>query len=119
MKFIVTVFLIGLLAFASGLYLPWWSIAAASFLVLLLIPLRPLTAFLAGFSGIFLCWLIVAWLRNNANEGILAAKMAKVFGLNDSSFLLILLIAVVGGLVGGFSALSAAFFSPYARRVSV
>ncbi len=34
MKFIISLFLIAILSFASGLFLPWWNIAIVAFLVI-------------------------------------------------------------------------------------
>lgn len=112
MKFAITILLTALFAFACGLYLPWWSIAPAAFLIALCIPQRPLFNFLSGFIGIFLTWAIVAWLRNDANEGILAEKIANLLGLNGSAFLLILVVALAGALIGGFAALTGGFLRP-------
>ena len=109
MKFIASVLLTSLLAFAAGLYLPWWSIAIAAYLVSLAIPQRALLAFLSGFLGIFLHWLVVALLRSSENQGILGKKVAAMFFLGESIPALLLIGALIGGLVGGFSALSAAY----------
>ena len=56
MKFFVSLILTAFLSFGACLYLPWWSIAIASFLVAALIPQRPGKAFLAGFTALFLLW---------------------------------------------------------------
>lgn len=116
MKFFISVLLTALLAFAAGLYLPWWSLALAAFSIALCIPQRAGISFLSGFSGVFLMWGIVAWLRDHANEQILSQKIANLFGLNGSSFLLILIVAITGGLVAGFSALAAAYLRKPIRR---
>ena len=106
MKFITSIFLTALLTFILGLYLPWWSLALAAFLVAALIFQRPLYAFLSGFLALFLLWGIFAGIINSANEGILAAKVAVIFPLGGSSFLLMLVTAFVGALVAGLAALS-------------
>jgi hypothetical protein len=109
MKLLVAVILTALLSFVSGLYLPWWSIALASFLVILLIPMRSWKAFLSGFLGVFILWGLLAWWIDVKNEGILSKKIAEIFPLGGSSFLLILVTAFVGALVGGFAALSGSY----------
>ena len=54
MKFFVSLLLTALLSFAACLYLPWWSIALAAFLVAALVPQKPFRSFLAGFAALFL-----------------------------------------------------------------
>jgi hypothetical protein len=109
MKFIVSVILTALLAFAAGLYLPWWSIAIAAFLVALIIPQRPGYSFLAGLFGLFLLWSALALWINIKNEGILASKIASVLPLGGSAVLLILATGFIGGLVAGLAALSGSY----------
>ena len=110
MKFTVSVLLTSLLIFAAGLYLPWWSLAIAALLVSICIPLRPLFAFLAGFLGLVICWSVIALVRDGANSGILSEKVAGIFPIGGSSFLLILISCVLGGLVSGFAAVSGSYF---------
>jgi len=105
MKLLVATILTALLAVVGGLYFPWWIIAIAAFISVLLIPMRRGKAFLAGFLGIFILWALIAWWINVKNNGVLAPKVAQIFPLGGSSFLLILVTALVGGLVGGLAAL--------------
>ena len=49
MKFFISIVLIAMLSLAACLYLPWWSIAVAAFIVAAMVPLKPLKAFFAGF----------------------------------------------------------------------
>jgi len=109
MKLLVAIILTALLSFVAGLYLPWWSIAIAAFLAVLFIPLRSLRAFLAGFSGVFILWFFLALWIDVKNQGILSRQVAEIFPLAGSSFLIILVTAVIGALVGGFAALSASY----------
>ena len=106
MKFVTSLLLTALLSFVLGLYLPWWSIAIAAFLVAVLIFQKPLFAFLSGFLGLFLLWTLFAGIVNSANEGILATRVAAIFPLGGSTFLVILVTALIGALVAGLAALS-------------
>lgn len=106
MKFFVTIVLIVLLSFLSGLYLPWWGFALAACLVGALIQQRPWLAFLAGFLGLFLLWGGLAFFIDSANNSLLSAKIAQILPLSGSSILLILVTGFVGGLVGGGAALT-------------
>ena len=106
MKFLVSILLTALLAFALGLYLPWWSIAVAAFVVAACIHLKPGFSFLSGLVALFLLWGIMAWARSAANNDILAEKMSVMVLKSDNSFLLILVTALIGAIVGGLAALS-------------
>jgi len=109
MKSIISVILIAVLSFALGLYLPWWSIAIAAFIVTALIHQRPGPAFLTGFIAIFLTWALLAFVIDMRNQHILSKKLAQLLPLGGSSFLLILITGLVGGLVGGLSAMSGSY----------
>jgi hypothetical protein len=108
-KFLVNTLLIALLSFVGGLFFPSWIIAPIAFMVSLLIPLRPLPAFLSGFLALFLLWGGLALAANVANEGILGTKIAWLLPLNGSPYALILVTALVGALVGGGGSLTASF----------
>ena len=109
MKYIVSVLLIAMVSFAMGLYLPWWSIAIAAFLVSTFIHQKPGMSFLSGFVGVFLLWEIMAWWIDRKNNGILSQKISQILPLGGSSVLLILVTALVGALVGGFASLAASY----------
>jgi hypothetical protein len=109
MKLTVTIILIAVVAFALGLYLPWWSVAIAAFIVSAMIQHRPLVSFLAGFIGIFLLWFVLAMVIDVRNQHILSKKLALLLPLSGNSFLLILITALIGALVGANAALTASF----------
>ena len=108
-KFLVTTGLIALVSFIFGLFFPWWTIAAAAFVVSVLIPQKPSHAFLSGFVALFLLWGGMALGIDLANEGILSTRVAGLLPLGGSSVALILVTAVIGALVGGGGALTAAY----------
>jgi hypothetical protein len=109
MKFIVSVILILLLAFISGLFLPWWGIAIAALLVALIIPQRPWKSFLSGFFAVFLLWVLLAWWIDMKNNGVLSQRMSELLPLGGSRILLILVTGFVGAIVAGFAALTGAY----------
>jgi hypothetical protein len=111
MKYIVSILLTALLSFVSGLYLPWWCIAFAAFIVSAIIRQKPFMSFLSGFLGVFLLWEVLAWWIDTMNESILSQKIAQILPLGGSSVLLILLSSLVGALVGGFAGLAGSFFA--------
>ena len=115
MRFLIAVLLIMLLSFIAGLYLPWWSIAPVAFLVALLLALGVGRSFLAGFTGIFLLWALLAFWIDVKNESVLSHKIAQLFPLGGSTFLLILVTAFVGALVAGFAAMAGGSLRPVRR----
>jgi len=106
MKTLVALLLTALLAYAGGLYFPWWSIAVAAFVAALLVPQSPALAFFSGFAGSFIMWLTLSWVIDAANDSVLAPKISAIIGLGEGSFLLILITALLGGIVGGLGALT-------------
>jgi hypothetical protein len=108
MRFLVSVLMMLLFAWIAGMFLPWYSIALITFLVGLAIPQKLWRSFLAGFLAIFLLWFMLAFWLDTRNEQLLSRKIAELMHLGHASILLILITAVVGGLVGGFAALSGA-----------
>ncbi len=109
MKLISSIVLTAVLAFAAGLYLPWWSIALVAFVVGIVIPQQAWKAFLGGFIGVFLLWGILAWWIDQENQGILSKRIAELLPLNGSATVLILITAFVGALVAGLAGLSGSF----------
>lgn len=98
--------LILILAGLAQLLLPWWVVVPVAFGLALWWGRTGGRAFLAGFGGVGLGWLVLAvWLLWH-NEGRLAHRVAQLLPLGGHSWLLVLLTALVGGLVGGLAALA-------------
>ena len=113
MKFIVALILTALLSFAASLFLPWWSIAIAAFIAAVFVHQRAFKAFVAAFLALFLLWGLHAFYMDQANDHLLAAKIANVLPLGGNYVLLIIITAFIGGLVAGMAALTGS----YLRRV--
>jgi len=111
MRFILTILIISITSFVAGLYFPWWVIAIVAFVVLLLLPQKPATAFIAGFIGVFLLWVILAASINSSNAGILAGRIGPLLKIGNSPSILIFVTGFVGGLVSGLAALSASYLN--------
>jgi hypothetical protein len=111
MKFIVAILLTALLSFAVGLFpmLPWWSFAICAFVVALAIHQRSFKAFLSGFIALFLLWGLMALYLDFRNDHLLGNKIAHLFLKVESSLVLILLTAFIGGLVAGFAAMTGSY----------
>lgn len=115
MKFLATVILTALLSFIAELYLPWWGVAIAAFVAGTLIIQKAGLSFLAGFLGVLLLWAGLSFWIDTKNEGILSARIGELLGIGANSFLLILITGFVGGLVGGFAAMSGTFLRAKAK----
>lgn len=115
MKFLVAIILTALLAFISGLFLPWWGIAVTSLLVGVIIHQKAGKAFLAGLLGVFLLWAGLAWWIDMKNNGVLSKKIALVLRLGGNGLLLILVTGFIGGLVAGFAAMSGSYLRASAK----
>ena len=110
MKFFNSILLTALLSFIAGIYVPyWWFFAVVAFLVAVLIHQRGFKAFLAGFSGLFILWFVLAFWMDVTNEGVLSVKIASILSLDGSKWMLMIVTACIGGLVAGFAALSGSY----------
>ncbi|OOQ59377.1 hypothetical protein [Mucilaginibacter pedocola] len=97
--------LILLLSFISGYILPWWAACIFAFGAALLLGTTSRQAFWSGFAGLGLAWLALALLKSFPNEHILATRVAHLFQLPHWT-LILLVTVLIGGLVGGMSAMS-------------
>ena len=112
MKFIISILLTILLSFCACLYLPWWTIAIAAFLVATVIPQTPIVSFFTGFIALFVLWgILIFWISTN-NDHILAHRISLLLFKVDNPFLLIIASAFIGAIVAGFAALTAAYIRP-------
>jgi hypothetical protein len=109
MKFITAFFLTALLSFAACLYLPWWSIAIAAFVVAALIPQHPAKAFLAAFLSLLLLWGGISYWISSKNEHLLAHKVSVLILKADNPYTLIAVTAVIGAVIAGLAALSGSY----------
>ena len=94
-----------LLAFISGYLAPWWVSCILAFVAAIIFGKKTSWAFWSGFAGISLAWIALALLKSFPNEHILATRVAHVFHL-PNWLLLLAVMAIIGGLAGGLSAVS-------------
>ncbi len=103
MKFIIQFVAILFSAHLMALFLPWYCIGLAAFIMGFL--LKSNANFLAGFLAIGALWAFNAWLIDTGSHSDLAERVSNIFSLQHK-FLLFLAMGLIGGLVGGFSALT-------------
>lgn len=106
MKFLLSMICTAALAFALSLYLPWWIIAVAAFVVSFFIPQKNILAFLVGFLAIFILWVSLSMIISSGNNDIFSHKLSLLIIKMDNPVLLIAFTGLIGALVAGFAALS-------------
>jgi membrane protein implicated in regulation of membrane protease activity len=106
MKFLASLILIVALSYIGGLFLDWWSVALATFLVALLIPFSAGRALIYGFISVFLLWLALAFFQDVRNDHILANRVSEIFLKQRSPILIGIVSAFIGGLVAGMGGLT-------------
>ena len=106
MRFPVTILLTALLAFAAGLYMPWWSAALAALLVAAFVPQKVGWSVLAGALGMLLLWGLMSYGISHSNGDILAHRMAQFILKKDDPMSLILVTSLLGAVTGAFGALT-------------
>ena len=119
MRFFLTMLLTALLSFIAGLFFPWWTIAIVAFVVALFIRPSIGLGFLSGFLGIFLLWFLLAFWIDMENESILSRKVALILPLEGNAWLLMLVTALAGAVVGGFAAMAGSSLSFIVKRRSL
>lgn len=107
-NFLISIILTATLAGLLQLFLPWWIIAVVAFVVAFAVKQSGGMAFLSGFTGVFLLWVIYAFTLSSANDNILASRVAELLKplTHGVIAMLYVLSGVIGGLIAGFAALS-------------
>lgn len=125
MRFFLSLVLILGLGYLLNLYLPFWTVAILTFVVGVLFSRSrkrrmfgkkppPVRSFWSGFLAVGILWGGMALYLNAANEGFLATKMATLIAgegglpMPGDTFM-ILIATLMGGFLGGFSAMSGNF----------
>lgn len=104
MKIALKIILIAFLSFWAEQVFPWWSALVCAAFISALIPTTSLRAFGSGFTAIGLLWLVCALIYSMQNDFMLSNRVANLFGVNSSVFIIVL-TALVGGIAGGMGAL--------------
>ena len=111
MKYIVSILLSALLAYAVGIYgnLPWWSFVVTNFIIAFTIPIKPAQSFSAGALGVGSLWAGLAFGIDMSNNHILSTKVAKILPMGGSYILLIFMTFAIGALLGGLASITGSF----------
>jgi hypothetical protein len=95
-----------ILSFIASYFSPWWIVVLIAFLTALFLGKTSNESFWSGFGGVFIAWAILALIKSIPNNNMLASRVIQLFPLPHSWVLLLFITALIGGLVGGMSALS-------------
>jgi hypothetical protein len=107
------VLVLGILA---QLLFPWWSCAIVAFYVGLWIADSPGKSYAYGFAAMLLMWTVYAGFQSSMNGGLIGGAFSNVFGGKISSGQLIAATGFIGGLVGGFSAMTGTLLRDIFRK---
>jgi hypothetical protein len=105
MKFLFRLLLIAFGVYYLSIIAPWWIVFVVTFSVGFILHGSPLILFIAGFLGSGTVWLGVAWYLDFKSLGFFSAKIIELFPIDDPIFLTIG-AGLIGGLCGGFGALT-------------
>ncbi|WP_456459552.1 hypothetical protein [Reichenbachiella sp.] len=95
--------MISTLTYLLGLIAPWWLAIIAAALVAFFMPGNNFNAFLSGFMGVGLVWMVMAWKVDVETNSIMSNKMVQIFPVDDVS-MLIIITAIIGGMAGALGA---------------
>lgn len=101
MKFGIQLLATVIVCFILQSFLPWWTMAVGAFAVAYLMGNKGFPSFLAGFLGVAVLWIGMAFYIDALSNSILTEKINRLLPIN--AFLATL---IVGGLVGGFASLT-------------
>jgi hypothetical protein len=104
MKFFIQIIATIIVCFLLQTFLPWWTLAIGAFGVAFAVGNKAGFSFVAGFVGVGILWLGMAFYIDQTTHSILTEKVNKLLPLNS-----FVLTTLIGGLVGGFAALTGAF----------
>lgn len=86
------------------LFLPWWTLLIPAVLLGAVLFEHSVSAFLIGFLSLFAAWAVQVLYIDIANESILSGRVAEMLGVGQS-WIVILITAATGGLIGGMGTL--------------
>lgn len=120
MKFTLSILLHAGLGLILTLFVPYfWSTVIIAFVIGFAFKIDGWKSFIAGFLGMLGLWAGYALFLDVANEAILSEKVAQLFQLSNAN-LLIVITGLIGGLLGGFGALTGRYlreiFMPQKKR---
>jgi hypothetical protein len=106
MKFLIQFFVTIIICFLLQCFLPWWTMALGAFVGGYFGKNKGYISFFIGLLAVGLLWLGMAYFIDITTHSILTLKVNKLLPVNA-----LVMTALVGGLVGGFAALTGALLN--------
>ncbi|MEP2026880.1 MAG: hypothetical protein ABJH98_08845 [Reichenbachiella sp.] len=105
MLFLFRLILISVVTYLLALVAPWWSAILCAAVITFFLPGNNFNAFLSGFMGVGLIWMVMAWKVDVETNSIMSQKMVELFPVDEVN-MLIIISGVIGGLAGALGAFS-------------
>ncbi len=102
MLFIVVVLLVFI---TQSLFYHFWLVAVNTFFATLLLGKSFRHSFWSCFLAVTLVWAGQVYMIDSANQSLLSAKMANLFGLGRSEWIILITI-LIGAITGGLGAMA-------------
>jgi hypothetical protein len=101
-------FLIAVFSFLLQLFLPWWSMTIAVFVISFLLGKKLWPVFFSSFFACGIIWLLMALYIHFTSGDIMTNRIAQLLSLN-SSLMLYVGAFLTAGIIGGIAALAGFF----------
>jgi predicted membrane-bound spermidine synthase len=101
MKFLIKIAISIILCAILQYFLPWWTIAIGTFVIAFIFDDKGLPSFMAGFLAVGLLWIGVSGYISFITDSVLTTRLNQLLPINS-----FVITGLVGGLVGGFGALT-------------
>lgn len=111
-------FAIFILSWVLTLFMPWWALFIPAIIIGSWLLNRGFMAFIIGFCGSGLAWYVQAYYVHFFNEGILTTRIADMMGIG-SPWVVLLITFAIGGIPGGFGALTGYIIKINLKRPAV
>ena len=89
------------LAFVLSQFSPWWSVMIAAFITALMFRLKHMAVFFIPFLAVAVLWITQAFFLGNANDFVLAKKIANLLPLSGNVAVLLVVTGIIGGIAAG------------------
>ncbi|MDZ7900911.1 MAG: hypothetical protein U5N85_23150 [Arcicella sp.] len=94
------------IAFILGYFFDWWTVAIAAFIGGFFFGTSNGETFAKGTAAVIILWLLMVWYHHFSTQGILSNKIAQILPVGGNVGILIAATILIGGLVGGWGAMS-------------
>ena len=94
------------LALILGYFLDWWTVAIAAFIGGAIFGKASGETFAKGMVAVSTLWVLMVWYHHISTQGILSNKIAQILPVGGNVGVLIVVTVFIGGLVGGWGAMS-------------